>query len=501
MADHDPFVLRDYQQQLIDQAIRVLSAGGVPCMVLPTGGGKTAVMAELARQALGRGHRVVAVAHRQEIVEQLVGSLQRHLGPQHMEVLVAGRRARYNAAITVGMVPTMARRLGHLQALRGCFLLQDECHHAGSTSWGNVTAALAPHSRAGLTATPIRPNGKGLGQEGGFTRLVLGPQPAELMAGGHLCSYRLFAAPHAVSVEGLRKRGGDFATSDLEQRVVAINGNVVPDWQRFNPTGASTIAVAVSVEHAHQLAGLYQGAGITAAAVDGTTPTAERRRIFDGFRAGTITVLCACAVIDEGLDVPSAVCLQLTRPTASVRLIRQLHGRVLRPAPGKDGAIIIDHTDNWKRLPLPCAAIPWELHTDEPAERLVAQQNQVDAETGLVVPGQLQLVDTGEQLVEITPGMLASTSPQRARRLLHQQVMAEAQAVLAGRGDAGELARWWTAAHVLEPAALELLGQATGNAELAQYHLQANAVAQELNPRAKLRATKLVQAQAALYVR
>ena len=123
----------------------------------------------------------------------------------------------------------------------------------------------------------------------------------QLTAGGHLCNYRLFAAPHAVSVEGLRKRGGDFATSDLEQRVVAINGNVVPDWQRFNPTGASTIAVAVSVEHAHQLAALYQGAGITAAAVDGTTPTAERRRIFDGFRAGSITVLCACAVIDEGL--------------------------------------------------------------------------------------------------------------------------------------------------------------------------------------------------------
>jgi hypothetical protein len=184
-----------------------------------------------------------------------------------------------------------------------------------------------------------------------------------------------------------------------------------------------------------------------------------------------------------------------------VRLIRQLHGRVLRPAPGKDGAIIIDHTDNWKRLPLPCAAIPWELHTDLPAERLVQQQAQVDAETGLVVPGQLQVVDTGEQLVEITPDMLATTSPQRARRLLHQQVMAEAQAVLAGRGDAGGLARWWTAAHVLEPAALELLGQATGDTALARYHVDANAVAGALNPRAKLRATKLVQAQAALYVR
>jgi hypothetical protein len=136
-----------------------------------------------------------------------------------------------------------------------------------------------------------------------------------------------------------------------------------------------------------------------------------------------------------------------------------------------------------------------------PAERLAQQQAQVDAETGLVVPGQLQVVDTGEQLVEITPDMLATTSPQRARRLLHQQVVAEAQAVLAGRGDAGELARWWTAAHVLEPAALELLGQATGDAAMAQYHVDANAVAQQLNPRARLRATKLVQAQAQLYVR
>ena len=77
--------------------------------------------------------------------------------------------------------------------------------------------------------------------------------------------------------------------------------------------------------------------------MDGTTPAPERDRIFADFRSGAITVLCACAVVDEGLDVPEATCLQLLRPTRSLRLYRQLIGRVLRPAEGKEEAIIIDH--------------------------------------------------------------------------------------------------------------------------------------------------------------
>jgi len=230
------FTLRDYQVDLVNRAQEQLRTGGVPCIVAPTGAGKTVLLAELARLALERGERVVTVAHRQEIVLQIVKSLRGHLGTRvGIEVVTAGSTARWNRPVTVGMVPTMARRLKHLPALKGCTLLQDECHHAGAASWARVTEALEPARRAGLTATPVRPNGNGLGDEGGFTSLVIGPHPDELMAMGALCRYRLFAAPTTIDSRGLRKRGGDYATADLERKVVEINGQIVPDFLRFNP--------------------------------------------------------------------------------------------------------------------------------------------------------------------------------------------------------------------------------------------------------------------------
>ena len=167
-----PFELRDYQQCLISQAQEHLRIGGVPCIVAPTGSGKSVLLAELARLALERGERVVTVAHRHEIIIQIVKSLRAHLGTRvGIEVVTAGSTARWNRQITVGMVPTLARRTKHLGALAGCTLLQDECHHAGATSWVRVTEALRPGRRAGLTATPVRPNGNGLGDEGGFETL------------------------------------------------------------------------------------------------------------------------------------------------------------------------------------------------------------------------------------------------------------------------------------------------------------------------------------------
>ncbi|MFO0000674.1 MAG: DEAD/DEAH box helicase, partial [bacterium] len=166
------------------------------------------------------------------------------------------------------------------------------------------------------------------------------------MRDGKLCRYRLFAAPHRISSKGVKRRSGEFISSEVEGRVVEINGYIVRSWLAANPQRLPTICVAVSVTHAHEVAELYRAAGISAEAVDGKTPKEERRRIFERFRQGRLTVLVACAVVDEGLDVPEATVLQVLRLIGSLRLWRQLIGRVLRPADGKEHAIILDHTDN-----------------------------------------------------------------------------------------------------------------------------------------------------------
>jgi superfamily II DNA or RNA helicase len=218
----------------------------------------------------------------------------------------------------------------------------------------------------------------------------------------------------------------------------------------------------VSVQHAHDLAALYVAAGISAVAVDGTTPATQRERIFKQFRSGETTVLCACAVIDEGLDVPEATVLQLTRPTASLRLWRQLVGRVLRPAAGKDRAVIIDHTDNWRRLPLPDARIDWELNPEKQA-RAQRRQLELDPVTQEVVVGPvLEIESTGAQLQEITAEVLAKARPQAARRLFNMKLQQELAAVAAGAAPVASLAPWMQRLPLLEPDNLRALGEAMG---------------------------------------
>jgi superfamily II DNA or RNA helicase len=423
------FTLRDYQTRLVDEGEHYMLAGGVPAVVGATGCGKTVVIAEATRRAIARREQVVIVAHREEIVGQIQKSVRRHTGSRTtIEVVRAGSRTSLRSQVIIGMVPTLCRRLDRLSQLAGCTLFQDECHHAGSRSWESVTEALRPRYRMGFTATPIRPNGKGLGDEGGFTRLVLGPQPGELMDMGALCRYRMFATKKQIDSDGLRKMStGEWETAGMEEKVKAINGEIVRDWRKYNPQAHRTIFVAVSVAHAHIVAGMYRAQGIPAEAVDGKSPKHERRAIFERFRSGQTVVLCACAVIDEGLDVPEATVLQITRLTNSIRLYRQLCGRVLRPAPEKEIALIIDHTTNWKALDPPDKAINWDLF-QEKVESDDDRQVTVNHETGEVVlieapePTAAAIVENGAEMEEVTDELLMKARPNIARKILNDKV-------------------------------------------------------------------------------
>lgn len=238
-------------------------------------------------------------------------------------------------------------------------ILVHNCHHHVAPGYQRLKEKLQVARMIGYTATPITPTGDGLGRAG-FTRMVLGPEPRWLMDNGFLCDYEMWGGKE-VDVKDVPIIGGEYSADVMMEKVIPVNGVVVRDWQKYNPDGHRTIAVGVSVEHAEQLATLYQNAGISAVAVSGSTPRTQRKAIFDRFRSGEITVLCACAVVDEGLDVPEATCLQLVRAVRSLRLYRQLIGRVLRPSADKQNAIIIDHGGSWRTLPAPDARIDWSL--------------------------------------------------------------------------------------------------------------------------------------------
>ena len=408
--------LRPYQHRLVDLVNQSITAGHDPCVVLPTGGGKTVITSELAKQALARGEDVLIAAHRLEIIKQLLASLARHLG--EVPQLITAASTTPVQRITVAMVPTLTRRPRWIERMAGRTYILDEAHHQVAPGYQRLRERLQPGKFIGMTATPITPTGGGLGRH--FSDLVIGPDPAWLMEHGFLCKYKLYGAPAEIDTEGITVRAGEYALNELEERVTTVQGNVLRDWRRFNPDGKSTICVGISVEHAHALAELFRQAGVTADAVDGTTPASIRDDIFCRFRDGRLTVLCACAVVDEGLDVPEATCLQLLRPTRSLRLYRQLIGRVLRPAEGKEEAIIIDHGGSWRHLPLPDEHIDWSLA--EKVKNVRAEDRQVSRDDDYTVAKRESIIEDNIHLQLVTATASIEAKRQEVRRRLHKTI-------------------------------------------------------------------------------
>jgi superfamily II DNA or RNA helicase len=411
--------LRNYQQRMAGRTATAIDAEQTPCVVGPTGCGKTVLIADEAKRQRALGRDVLVVCHRIEILEQLTRSIARHTG-EVPQIIRAGDVTPLRP-ITVAMVPTLIRRARQIEQLQGRALLMDECHHAVSPTWRNLRERLDPFVTAGWTATPITATGRGL-RDAGFDQLIVGPPPQWLIDNGFLAPYRMFGG-RAISTRGVHTRGGDYAVNELEVRVQAVNGSIIRDWHRYNPEGKPTICVGVTVQHSQVLAGLFRGAGITAQAVDGTTPLRQRQSIFDRFRSGALTVLCACAVVDEGLDVPEAACLQLVRPTKSLRLYRQLTGRVMRPKEDGGPAILIDHGQTWQRLPAPNADIAWSLDHEPQARR--PGRPSINRDTGEVTV-ELVVQEDGQELMEVgRAGSILTPAEQmfeRARKQLYKDI-------------------------------------------------------------------------------
>jgi len=355
------FTLKGYQAPLVCSTVEHMNEGGAPCLVSPTGSGKTVMLAEITRLYREWGYQVILAAHRNEIIKQLAASCRKHCNEP--VGFYTAKRMTEDRGIMVTMMPTLARRREAVSTFRGRVLLLDEAHHIQAKTYQEIIVAMQPAFFAGASATPITPTGAGLGKFG-ITKLILGPQPKQLMDDGSLCKYKMFGGDDAVvDTEGVATRGGDYKKEEIEERIVKVQGDFLRDLLHFNPKLHPTITVTISVEHAHRIAEEYKAHGISAEVVIGTTSDRDRDYAFERFTAGDLKVIVSVALIDEGLDLPAATCLQLIRPTRSLRLWKQLIGRVLRTDPSNPDkiALIIDHGNCWRNLPLPHEPIDWTL--------------------------------------------------------------------------------------------------------------------------------------------
>lgn len=383
-------VPRDYQIALENAAYAEWHAGKKNVMaVLPTGSGKTFTFSRIIRAF---DAWACAIAHRGELVSQMsvalarVGVRHRVVGPAalarrcsqaHIDELDANY-VNPNARVAVAGVDTLVRLPASDELFRQARLwVQDEAHHVlADNKWGRACAMFPNALGLGVTATPTRADGKGLGRhaDGLMDSLVIGPTMRELINQGFLTDYRIFAPPSDLDLSQVTTTAtGDFSPPKLSaaRRQSHITGDVVQHYLRIAP-GKRGVTFDVDIESATATAAAFNAAGVPAAVVTGDTEDGLRAEILRRFRRGELLQLVNVDLFGEGFDLPAIEVVSFARPTMSFALYCQQFGRALRLMEGKQFAIIIDHVGNVLRHGLPDAPRAWSLDRRERRARAAA---------------------------------------------------------------------------------------------------------------------------------
>jgi superfamily II DNA or RNA helicase len=364
-------MLRDYQQDTIDEIHKIIERDIKNILVQsPTGSGKSVIMAFMLQEALAQGKRILLVAHKIELIQQLHQHIYRWL-KFDSTIMADSKRYRYNkhCQVVIASIQSWSYRYARERDSlpQADWVVIDEAHHSASNSYSNLFNYYKSAIKIGFTATPRRLDGKGLrylarGTDG-YQYLVKGVPVARLMEEGHLSTYKLYGAGN-INAEGKVKiTAGDYNQRDLADFVATEldPDQVVDTWLQFAPY-KKTVLYPVSVQLSKDYVEAFNLRDIPSAHIDATTPYQERKAILDAFRRGDIIVLGQHSIIIEGVDVPDIEAVQFIRPTRSMVIWFQAIGRALRPAPNKPHAIVIDHTTTHQVLPMPDFPVTWSLH-------------------------------------------------------------------------------------------------------------------------------------------
>ncbi|RLD19441.1 MAG: ATP-dependent helicase [Bacteroidetes bacterium] len=403
------FELRQYQKKMVSDVNKSWSEGNKNlCMVLPTGAGKTVVMANIVNNEKGA---VCIIVHRQELVAQISLSLAENgiyhniIAPITVIKMITGLHIRYygkpfydsQGHIAVAGVDTIIRRGKQLKNYLPTVKLWicDEGHHlVKGNKWHTATNMMINPDIRGLslTATPLRTDGKGLGRhsDGVLDQLITGPTMRDLINQGFLTEYRIFAPVNNMNTDDARvsQATGDFNMNDLGAAVSQSNlishtratvmGDVVSQYLKVCKDGLKLgVTFVPTMDIGEELVTQYNAAGVPAILLNAKTPDNERADIMDRFRAGTIKNIINVDILGEGVDVPAIEVVSMVRPTQSYGLYIQQFGRALRLMAGKTHGIIIDHAGNVARHGLPDAVREWSLN---------ARDRRISGESDDVIP-------------------------------------------------------------------------------------------------------------------
>jgi len=338
------------QRAAVSFALAEVARTGRAHLSLPTGTGKSRVLAELARTVLAAaptnpaspGGTVVVAVPQTQIKEQMAATLT---ATGHRVAVIPG--PVNGAPIVVGTAATLAgwvTRSGATPRL----VLVDEAHHATAAGHRTLFDACPAAGRVGVTATPYRHDGVDLGDVLGRCVFVRDPDHPDLA--GVLVPTRWTAVRLPVVLDTVRRgassAGGDYQPGGLGAALGtdrAVRETI--DATARLITGRPTVVFAATVDHALALTSAYRSrAGLAADVVLGVTPPGERAAILDGLTAGRLDVVVTVTALTEGFDCPPVSALVMARPTRSELLYTQMLGRGLRCHPGKTDCVVLDVT-------------------------------------------------------------------------------------------------------------------------------------------------------------
>ena len=353
--------LFDYQEDMVKRVQEAFRHHDSVMVQMPTGTGKTYLLAALV--GLFLKEEVWVVAHRRELVSQIKDTLEKFFS------------SLKSTSIKVISIQWLSRHYGEMEEKPGLIVI-DEAHHALAETYAEVMNAYPKAKKLGLTATPYRLNGKGFTDL--FDTLLCSWSMERFIAEGRLSLYDYYSIkPDSAAqllIDSLQKRGAD---GDYQQKELNEVMDVKPSLKRLCLTikeyvpGKKGIVYAISIQHAEHIAEFYRENGIKAVAISSKTPLAERQELIERFKASSllsslnstsdeIEVLVSVDLFSEGFDCPDVEFIQLARPTLSLAKYMQMVGRGLRVAEEKDYCVILDNVGLYKRFGLPSVDRDWQ---------------------------------------------------------------------------------------------------------------------------------------------
>lgn len=355
---------RHYQQSAVDELRSNFSKGfRSQLLLMPTGSGKTFVASMILKRCEDLGNHATFIAHRRE----LILSASKHLsdfGINH-GVIMAGTDRTPVAPIQVASKATLISwtKRNKINLPASDIVVLDECHTTLSKGYLDLVAKFRKANPQtlllGLTATAARGDGRALGDL--FDIIVRGASYKTLIAEGSLVKTIAFA-PHVPDFKDVPVVAGEWEKGEVDKRMnrSQLIGDIYAHWQSLAPN-RPTIGFASSVAHSIAMRDEFRKHGVCCEHIDAQTGTDERDQISHDLNTGDIQVVWNCDIYSEGTDFPCVSCIILAAPTRSIVKFRQRAGRSMRPYPGKENCLLIDHSGAVLTHGYPDEDIPWTL--------------------------------------------------------------------------------------------------------------------------------------------